>query len=137
MAEKLPDWVKTSGDYERWKRGDIKGFSEGFRKCPFCAEEIKTEALKCKHCGSMLDGSRNSSDVSVSEIDPFAYYRADIKMKAGKLSILGYIGIVLGIFIIITGFLAGRYDSNEEAAYFSIGLGAFLSIGCFMWARRK
>jgi uncharacterized membrane protein YvbJ len=25
------------------------------KKCPFCAEIIKTEARKCKHCGEMLD----------------------------------------------------------------------------------
>lgn len=27
------------------------------KSCPFCAEEIRAEALKCKHCNSMLDGS--------------------------------------------------------------------------------
>jgi hypothetical protein len=24
------------------------------KKCPFCAEEVKIDAVKCKHCGSII-----------------------------------------------------------------------------------
>lgn len=42
-------WVKSGAD----DPSAVQALSE--RQCPFCAETIKKEAVKCKHCGADLE----------------------------------------------------------------------------------
>ena len=40
------------------------------KPCPFCFEEIQDQAIKCKHCGEMLDGSKRSESGPAAAPNP-------------------------------------------------------------------
>ena len=43
----------------------------GYKECPYCAEEIREKAIKCRYCQSMLDTSTPAEPVSSSVTDLF------------------------------------------------------------------
>jgi len=38
-------------------------------RCPYCAEEIQSAAVKCKHCGEWLNRSRASASAQADRVD--------------------------------------------------------------------
>lgn len=114
--------------------------SEETKKCPFCGEEILSVAIKCKHCGSMLDGSDQDKMVSVSGIDPTAELHTPIKGKAkGKLTFVGKLGIGLGILIAIVSVYSMGFAGSEieiENLFIGLLIGVGFIIASFLWARR-
>src|SRR5450432_1905263 len=48
------------------------------KKCPFCAEEIQDEAIKCKHCGSMLNEQPAPPVAGSALVGPLNPLRRDV-----------------------------------------------------------
>lgn len=58
-------------------------FDEGLVKCPYCAEMIKPEAIKCKHCGSDVKEASEAARLSNFKPSDIPFDAFFIRKKVG------------------------------------------------------
>lgn len=79
------------------------------KRCPWCAESMRAEAIKCRHCGSVLDasGARTLSE-------PW------LRPREGRM----LAGVCAG--------LAEQFGISVTIVRLAFALGAFFSAGIFL-----
>ena len=92
---------------------------EQVKKCPFCAEEIKFDAIVCRFCGRDLDQGQTSRMIAVEAT----------KKKFKKHTVIAIALVVVGFILIMSGMSTAFSGDAAGAVKFTMGF-FLLIIGC-------
>jgi hypothetical protein len=87
------------------------------KECPFCAETILANAIKCKHCGEFLDGTSirdKQSAASPKQVQARSSVADGARIGLGFFWVWVAIGIVIAAVVFLRENLdTGDPDSNR------------------------
>jgi uncharacterized membrane protein YdbT with pleckstrin-like domain len=67
------------------------------KKCPFCAEEIQDEAIKCRYCGALLS---NIEEKTLIECNPSWWQYFGLLVLGVLLLVIG-VGVLIILYVIL------------------------------------